>query len=326
MNLTDVTQLIERIDWVLLIERALFILVLIVVAWLIDLALTRAINHLFESLSKRLGEKKISPRLRTLGQLLNGIESFAVWVLAALIALDSMNINIAPILAAAGITGLALGFGAQRLIQDLISGFFILLEDQFRVGDVITCGGKTGTVEAVNIRLTRLRDFEGKVHFIPHSESGIITNHTHGFAHAVIEFGVDYREDLSRVTEVIRIVLEDLKNDPELGPDILETEFFGVSALADSAVVFLIRITTKEKRQWQIKRETLARLKVACDVAGINIPFPHRQIITEKPPAAEGAIDRDAFMRAYRREIDEMREIAKEELMQVVKEGPGQGD
>jgi small conductance mechanosensitive channel len=196
-----------------------------------------------------------------------------------MMVMNEIGIAIGPILAAAGIVGLAVGFGAQNLVQDVISGFFILMEDQIRVGDVIQTAGKGGLVEKVNLRMTVLRDLAGNVHFIRNGKIDIVTNMTKDFSRFVFEIGVAYREDVDEVIEVIKKVDEELRNDPAYSHDILEPiEVLGLDQFADSALIIKARTKTVPIQQWRIGREFNRRLKKKFDELNIEIPFPHRTV------------------------------------------------
>jgi len=174
------------------------------------------------------------------------------------------------------VVGIAVGFGAQSLVKDFFSGFFMLLENQVRVGDAVELAGKLGVVEEVTLRNTVLRDNEGNVHYIPNGEITVVTNKSRGYAFALIDVGVAYREDLDEVYAVIRATGAELRADPETGPKILEDiEIQGVQDWADSAVIVRCRIKTVAMEQWAVRRIFLARLKKAFDVHGIEIPYPH---------------------------------------------------
>jgi small conductance mechanosensitive channel len=209
-----------------------------------------------------------------------GIISFslkiALLAVAALMILGEVGIDLGPILAAAGVIGLAVSFGAQNLVQDVISGFFMLLEDQVRVGDVVQTAGKSGVVERITLRLVVLRDLSGNVHFIRNGQIDVITNMTKEFSYYVFDVGVAYREDVDEVIEVIKEVDADLRGDAAFGADVMEPiEILGLDKFGDSAVVVRARTKTKPGSQWKIGREFNKRLKKAFDEKGIEIPFPH---------------------------------------------------
>lgn len=220
-----------------------------------------------------------SARARTLLPLLRNALMVVLLVLVTLIVLSEFGVNIGPLLAGAGVVGLAIGFGSQKMVQDLITGAFILFEDSISVGDVVTAAGISGVVERLSIRSIRLRDLSGNVHTIPFSSVDTVTNMTKEFSMAVIEAGVAYRESVDEVMEVIRTLAEEFEKDPEFGPLILEPmEMLGVEALADSAVVIKFRFKTLPIKQWSVKREFQRRMKNRFDELGIEIPFPHQTL------------------------------------------------
>jgi small-conductance mechanosensitive channel len=197
-------------------------------------------------------------------------------VIAGLVLMGEFGIDIGPILAAAGVLGLAVGFGAQSLVKDIISGFFILLEDQIRVGDVVAVGDKAGLVEKVNLRMIILRDLEGKVHYIPNGSIDVVTNLTKDYSCAVFDIGVAYREDIDQVIDIIRQVSEDLRSDPAFDGQILNPmEIFGLDKFGDSAIMIKARFKTGPGKQWGVARAFNSRLKKRFDELDIEIPFPH---------------------------------------------------
>lgn len=218
-------------------------------------------------------------RLNTLFRLVWQGIALAVWLTSALIILDKMGIEIGPILAGAGILGLAVGFGAQNLVKDVISGFFIILENQIRVGDVAVLDGTSGLVEKINFRTTVLRDLAGVVHVFPNGSIGLISNMTKEWSAYVFQIGVAYKENTDNVTDHIKQVLADLQQDEVFGPLILEApEIFGVDQLGDSAVVIKGRVKTVPGNQWKVGRELTRRVKLRFDANNIEIPFPHQTI------------------------------------------------
>jgi small conductance mechanosensitive channel len=193
-----------------------------------------------------------------------------------MMVLKEFGIEIGPLLAAAGIVGLAVGFGAQSLVKDVISGFFILLEDQIRVGDVVQIAGKGGLVEKINLKTTILRDLAGNVHYVPNGHIDVVTNMTKDYSRYVFDIGVAYRENVDEVIGVIKEVDEDLRNDPDYKDDILEPiDILGLDQFADSAVIIKARTTTVPVKQWRVGREFNRRLKMKFDERNIEIPFPH---------------------------------------------------
>ena len=218
-------------------------------------------------------------RVTTLVGLLRTIAVVGLWAVVVIITLEQTGLNITPILAGAGIIGLAVGFGAQNLVRDLISGFFMVMEDQVRVGDVAIVNGTGGLVEAISFRTIVLRDLSGVVHIFPNGTINTLSNMTKVWSGYVMDVGVAYKEDTDHVVEVMRRVGDELRQDPDLGPKILEPiEIFGVDDFADSAVVIKARLKTHPIQQWGVGREYRRRLKKAFDAEGIEIPFPHRSI------------------------------------------------
>src|SRR5262249_21908409 len=194
------------------------------------------------------------------------------------------GVSIAPMLGAAGVVGLAVGFGAQSLIKDYFIGFFILLENQVRQDDVIEAAGKSGLVEEVTLRYVRLRDYDGVVHFIPNHLITTISNMSRGFAHAVIDVGVAYREDIDEVLALMRREGDALRRDEMFAPKILdELEMAGVEKWAESAVILRCRFKVRPLEQWNVRREYLRRLKKAFDAHGIEIPYPHLPVYAGQP-------------------------------------------
>ncbi|MFO7707081.1 MAG: mechanosensitive ion channel [Desulfobacterales bacterium] len=218
-------------------------------------------------------------RLRTLLPLIRKALMIVLSVMIVMIVLSEFGVNIGPLLAGAGIIGLAVGFGAQKLVQDIITGVFILLEDAVAVGDVVKVAGIGGLVEGLSIRSIRLRDLAGNVHTIPFSSVETVTNMTRMFSYYLADIGVAYREDTDQVAEVCRGIVEEMRSEPEFAADILEPlEVLGVDQFADSAVILKARIKTQPIRQWAVGREFNRRMKKRFDELGIEIPFPHRTI------------------------------------------------
>ena len=218
-------------------------------------------------------------RVSTLVGMLRTIALVLLWGIVLIIALDQIGLDVTPILAGAGIVGLAVGFGAQNIVRDLISGFFMVLENQVRVGDVAIVNGTGGLVEAITFRTIVLRDLAGVVHVFPNGTINTLSNMTKVWSGYVLDMGVAYKEDTDHVVEVMRRVADELRQDPDLGPMILEPiEIFGVDDFADSAVIVKARLKTQPIQQWNVGREYRRRLKKAFDAEGIEIPFPHRSI------------------------------------------------
>ncbi|MGH3441893.1 MAG: mechanosensitive ion channel family protein [Nitriliruptorales bacterium] len=223
-------------------------------------------------------------RASTLGNVTADVTTVVIWVVVVLIVLGQVGIDLAPLLAGAGIAGLAIGFGAQSLVRDFLSGFFILLEDQYGVGDVISVDQEVGgIVEDMSLRVTRLRALDGTVWFVPNGEFVRVGNMSKEWARALVDFEVAYGEDVARVTEVIREVADGLRRDPELGPKILEDlEILGVEALGASGVTIRTYLKTLPLEKWTVARRFRQEVKRVFDERGIEIPFPHRKLIIER--------------------------------------------
>jgi len=218
-------------------------------------------------------------RATTLGRLIRNVVNTAIGAVATLMVLQQIGINIMPVLTGAGIAGLAVGFGAQTLVRDVISGFFMILENQVRVGDVANIDGTGGLVEAIRMRTIVLRDLSGTVHVIPNGSITRISNLTKDFSYYVLDMGVAYKEDTDRVVGGMRQVADKMRLDPAFAPNMLEPlEVLGVNDFADSAVVIKVRLKTMPISQWAVGREYRRRLKKAFDAAGIEIPFPHLSV------------------------------------------------
>jgi len=229
---------------------------------------------------QRNGKRHVpSARTRTLLTVARNALLVFLTIVAGLAILAELGINIGPLVAGAGVLGVALGFGSQKLVQDIITGIFILFEDLISVGDVVDVAGKAGLVEAVSLRNVRLRDLAGTVHTVPHSTISTISNLTKGFSFYVFDIGVAYREDVDRVMTVLKELGEEIRRDPEIGPKILEPlEIFGVDGFADSAVIIKCRFKTAPIQQWTVGRAFNRLIKNRFDQLGIEIPYPHTTV------------------------------------------------
>lgn len=243
-------------------------------------AIHRIIPHLRETIVARQESREDGQRIRTLSRVIRYTLTVTVTVISGLLILGEFGISVTPILGAAGVVGIAVGFGAQSLVKDYFNGFFLLLENQIRMGDVVEAGGKGGVVEELTLRYLRLRDYSGNVHYIPNGEISIVTNMSLGFAYAVIDAGVGYGEDIDRVVGVMRGVGDQMRRDPEFSARILDDlEIAGVDNWADSSIVIRCRFRVAPLEQWSVRREYLRRLKEAFDRENIEIPFPHIQLV-----------------------------------------------
>jgi len=235
-------------------------------------------------MARRTGEDEIS-RVETLARVFRAVATIVIIIVAGTLILDALGISVAPILATAGVAGLAIGFGAQSLIKDYFSGFFLLLEDQVRQGDVIEVVGKSGVVEDVTLRHIRLRDGDGYVHFVPNGEIKVLSNRTRGFARAVVDVGVGYGVDIDQALGVMREVGRAMRADAQWKGRVAdEVEVLGVEKLDNSAVVLRVQLkVVPAVEQQNVKREYLKRIKQAFDERGIEIPFPQVTIHSTPP-------------------------------------------
>jgi len=218
-------------------------------------------------------------RLHTVGGTLRRFFSILIWTAAGLMVLRELDVDITPVLTGAGIIGLAVGFGAQTLVKDIISGLFLIAEDQVRLGDIAEINGTGGVVEEINLRTVVLRDLEGVVHHIANGEIRTLANRSKDFSYYVIDIGVDYDDDTDRIVEVVREAARELMQDPEFASSILEPlETLGVDAFKASEVTLRFRIKTLPLKQWAVGRELRRRIKKAFDANGIRIPAPQMQV------------------------------------------------
>ena len=261
------------------LRSGLRILLIVIITLLIHRAIRTLSRRLAQFISRQEYDAESVKRAETLSIVIRHTLSVVVFLVATITVLSELGIQIGPVLAAAGIAGIAVGFGAQSLIKDVINGFFILANDQIRVGDVIQAAGKSGSVEQVSLKMTVLRDIAGNVHFIPNGAIDIVTNMTKEYSRYVADIGITYSQDMDRAVEIIASVDEALRADAEYGSDILERiEIQGLDRFADSSVIIRARITTSPGQQWRIGREFNRRLKIAFDEKGIEFPFPTRTV------------------------------------------------
>jgi len=258
---------------------------IIIVAGYVGVRFVRIASQRLETLLIKAGEPSDAvpgatrKRVTTLTGLIRTLAVVAIWGVVGIIVLNQLGFDITPIIAGAGIAGLAVGFGAQNLVRDVISGFFLVLEDQVRVGDVAIVNKTGGLVESITFRTIVLRDLGGVVHVFPHGAVSTLANMTKEWSAYVIDVGIAYKEDTDRVVEVMRRVAEELRRDPGYAPVILEPmEIFGVDDFRESEVTIKARLKTQPIQQWTVGREYRRRLKKAFDTEGIEIPFPHRSI------------------------------------------------
>lgn len=225
---------------------------------------------------KAVDANELEKRVDTLLGILRSTFKIVIWSIVLILVLSRVGVNIAPLIAGAGIAGLAIGFGAQELVRDVIAGFFMLLENQIRRGDVAVINGTGGLVESIGLRTTVLRDLPGVVHVFQNGKISSLSNMTKDWSGMVFDIGVAYKEDTDNVVEIMKQVAEELRADPQFSEKIKEPlEVFGVDEFSDSAVIIKARFKTKPIQQWEVGREYRRRLKKAFDKNGIEIPFPH---------------------------------------------------
>lgn len=236
----------------------------------------RAIRAFRVRIASRLDDREAVQRAETLGRAARYVSAVVISLVATMLVLGEVGVSLAPILGAAGVVGLAIGFGAQSLVRDYFVGFFLLLENQIRQGDVIRLGEHAGLVEELTLRYVRLRDYDGNVHFVPNGEVKSVVNMSRGHSQAVIDIGVAYRENVDEVFDVMRQVGAAMRSDAAYGSQLLEDlEIAGVEQWGDSAVTLRCRFKCLPLQQWSVRREFLRRLKQAFDERGIEIPYPH---------------------------------------------------
>jgi small conductance mechanosensitive channel len=247
----------------------------------------RAVNLLLAGLPAILVPADLDPRERTErmkrietnGRLLRWVSGAVFIGIAALMILRQAGVDLTPVLAGGAVVTVALGFGAQDFVKDIIGGLFLIVENQLRLGDVVDINGKSGLVEGIRLRTTILRNLDGTVHVIPNGSIRELSNMTKDFSYCVINVGVAYKEDVDNVVQVLERVGLELAADSKFSSRILEPlEILGLDDFADSAVVIKIRIKTLPREQWSIGRELRRRIKKAFDGSGIEIPYPHLSV------------------------------------------------
>jgi len=236
------------------------------------------IDKFFEN-RERLRIKLEENRIKTLKNILKSIARYTIYFIAALPILDTVGVDIKGLIAAAGIGGLAIGFGAQNLVRDVITGFFILFEDQFTVGDYVDFDGKSGIVEEMALRVTKIRDFSGDLHIIPNGAISKVTNRCRGNMRAKVDISIAYEEDIENAIEVLNKASQELLKETDAiveGPTVL-----GVTSFGASDVVITTIAKTKPMSQWEVERLMRKRFKQAFDKAGIEIPYPKRVVYNQ---------------------------------------------
>lgn len=296
---TDNVVLARAADW--LLAKPIKILLIIVVAMVLYRLVSKVIERFLKGLSgaavqRRLNdindqmpgtllangpiEPRAVQRAGTIGAVLRSLAKAGIGIMAVLMILGEFGINLGPLIAGAGIVGVALGFGAQSLVKDFLSGIFMLMEDQFGVGDVIDAGEASGVVEGVSLRTTRLRDVEGTVWHVPNGEIRRVGNKSQQWSRALLDVQVAYNSDLDEARRIIKQVADEVWHDPEIGPSVLEEpEVWGVENFGPMGIAIRLVVKTKPADQWKVLRELRVRLKRALDAAGIDIGFQQGLVV-----------------------------------------------
>lgn len=274
--------------WDKLLDNLPSVIVIICLGWGLNWGVKQLLKLYRHLKTRNTTDVEATKRVDTVTRVLRYAFSVLIWLTTVLLAFDKLGIAVAPLLGAAGIVGIAVGFGAQSLVKDYFTGLFLIIENQLRQGDAVEVGGLSGMVEEVTLRYVRLRNYDGYVHFIPNSLITTVTNKSRGFAFAVMDISVAYKEDTDACVALMKEIGAALRADPEFAPKILEDlDVAGVERWADSSVVLRCRYKVVAMEQWTVKREYLRRLKHAFDKAGIEIPFPHMTIHTPKDTSNE---------------------------------------
>ncbi len=272
-----------------LVSSLVSIALTITLALVIWEGINAAIQRHLERLS-RDAKAAQSARVRTLLPMLRTALLAVILIFVVLSVLTEIGVNVAPLIAGAGVVGIAVGFGSQRLVQDVITGIFLLFEDAVAVGDVVQLGGLNGVVEHLSIRSIKLRAVDGSLHIIPFSAVTSVTNQTRDFAFAVIDVNVDYREDTDHVAETLREIATEMRQDPRWRPVIRDDlDVMGVDRLGDSGVIMRVRLKTEPSQRWAVAREMNRRIKRRFDDLGIEIPYPHQKLVLEEKHPAQSA-------------------------------------
>ncbi len=264
--------------WEGVVATAFIVGVSAVVYWMALAAGRRYVRRMAEKGHER------GARAETLWTVMRRLVLIAIVFTAVLFVFTAWGWSITPFFAVGTAVAAALGFGAQDLVKDFLSGFFILMEDQFQIGDVVTIADTSGVVEDIQLRVTILRDLEGNAHYIPNGQIAVASNYTSKYAQPVIDVGVDYETDIDRALEVLADELSKLAADADFGEFITEApEVMGVDELGESSIILRARLTTAADERWTVRREALRRIKKRFDAEGITIPFPQITINEKKP-------------------------------------------
>lgn len=296
---TENDGLATAADW--LLDRPIRIAFILVAAWIVTRIVKRAIERFTKRIASAQGSSRLQKlrekgpvraladeversraeaRAETLGHVLRSVAVALIWTFAAMVVLGEVGVNLGPLIAGAGIGGVALGFGAQSIVKDFLSGLFMLIEDHYGVGDIVDLGYATGTVEEVSLRSTTIRDVKGTVWHVPNGEIARVGNFSQIWSRALIDIEVAYGTDLRLAMGVIQRVANEFWEDPEWGGDELAEcpDVWGVQSLGASGIALRVAVKTEPSVQWSVERELRLRLKEAFDEAGIEIPFPQQTL------------------------------------------------
>ena len=293
--------LAEMATW--LAGPGLVILLIMLGGWVASHAVKRAIARFTERLARpslrdigrdptisiEAEKLRAKARTETLAGVLRSVALFSIWTLTTLLALGQLNVDLGPLIAGAGILGIAIGFGSQAVVRDFLSGVFTMIEDIYSVGDDIDFGRGRGTVERISLRSTSIRTRQGVVWTVPNGNIDFVGNYSQLWARAQVDIEVSYDCDLREAINVIRQAGDEMWNDPEWGGDELSEppEVKGVQELGESGIFIRVRAKTRPSLQWRTERELRLRMKEALDAAGIDIPYPHRKVILQHDQSKE---------------------------------------
>lgn len=276
----------EKAELTPLSEKFLEVLIIILSSMAVFFAVKFGIKFFLKAIMRKVSrvDREVTLRIKTFVKIFDWMAAVFIFLTMVFLILEAFGISVAPLIAGAGIIGIAVGFGSQYLVRDVISGFFLLMEGQYRIDDVVKIGDYSGLVEDINLRITTLRDMEGRVIIIPNGEIKAVINYTKEYAQALFDLRVAYKEDLDKVMETIKDLGKEMRSDKYYGALILdELEMFGVDDFTDSAAIVKFRIKTLPVRQWDVAREFRRRLKNRFDKLGIRMPFPHRTLYWGEP-------------------------------------------
>ena len=284
-------QTVQELWDLWIIQTVVQIVLVLVIAFILTRLLRRITTKVGNKVSQETTPIRALQRTETLTRVLSSAGIVVIWVMGAFYILGAVGANLAPLLASVGIIGLAVGFGAQNLVRDVVSGFFILLEDQYGVGDIIEVNQiASGKVETLTLRVTGMRALDGTMHFIANGEITHIANRSKDWARAVIDVGVAYKENSDKVRSTLERVALSSREDDELGRAMYAApEILGVEMLGEYEVTWRLMVDTKPGKQWEVGRALRERIKAAFDEDGIEIPFPHHVMISAEENGAKGA-------------------------------------